>query len=119
MKGQPEAIVFTPNSDTPYEGANIDLTNGPMVVELPPGPLMCVVNDMNQRYVMDMGLPGPMPAKAASTSFFLQATKARSDPATSPERPPPTAFSSCLSRHPSRWRRRGRLACSRRSRCTP
>ena len=30
-----------------------------MVVELPPGPLMCVVNDMNQRYVMDMGLPGP------------------------------------------------------------
>ena len=30
-----------------------------MVVELPPGALMCVVNDMNQRYVMDMGLPGP------------------------------------------------------------
>ena len=30
-----------------------------MVVQLPPGPLMCVVNDMNQRYVMDMGLPGP------------------------------------------------------------
>jgi hypothetical protein len=59
LEGSPKQFVFTPNSDTPYEGANVDLTNGPMVVELPPGPLMCVVNDMNQRYVMDMGLPGP------------------------------------------------------------
>ena len=59
MEGSPKQLVFTPNSDTPYEGANIDLSNGPMVIELPPGPLMCVVNDMNQRYVMDMGLPGP------------------------------------------------------------
>lgn len=59
LEGSPKQLVFTPNSDTPYEGANIDLTNGPMVVELPPGPLMCVVNDLNQRYVMDMGLPGP------------------------------------------------------------
>ena len=59
LKGSPKQLVFTPNSDTPYEGANIDLTDGPMVVELPPGPLMCVVNDLNQRYVMDMGLPGP------------------------------------------------------------
>jgi hypothetical protein len=59
MEGSPKQFVFTPNSDTPYEGANIDLSNGPMVIELPPGPLMCVVNDLNQRYVMDMGLPGP------------------------------------------------------------
>jgi hypothetical protein len=59
MEGSPKQFVFTPNSDTPYEGANIDLSDGPMVVELPPGALMCVVNDMNQRYVMDMGLPGP------------------------------------------------------------
>ncbi len=59
LEGSPKQVVFTPNSDTPYEGANIDLTNGPMVVELPPGALMCVVNDLNQRYVMDMGIPGP------------------------------------------------------------
>jgi hypothetical protein len=59
LEGSPKQFVFTPNSDTPYEGASIDLTDGPMVVELPPGALMCVVNDMNQRYVMDMGLPGP------------------------------------------------------------
>ncbi len=30
-----------------------------MVVELPPGPLMWTANDLNQRWIMDMGLPGP------------------------------------------------------------
>jgi len=59
LEGSPKQLVFTPNSDTPYAGANIDLTSGPIVVELRPGPFMCVVNDLNQRYVMDMGLPGP------------------------------------------------------------
>jgi hypothetical protein len=59
LHGRPEQLVFTPNSDTPYAGGTIDLSAGPMVVEVPPGPLMCVVNDLNQRYVMDLGLPGP------------------------------------------------------------
>ena len=59
LEGNPKQLVFTPNSDTPYAGLPLDLTAGPMVVELPPGPLMCVVNDLNQRYVMDLGLPGP------------------------------------------------------------
>jgi len=59
MNGSPYQVVFTPNSDTPYSGANIDLTAGPMVVEIPPGLVMGVVNDMNQRYVMDLGIPGP------------------------------------------------------------
>jgi len=70
MKGSPKQLVFTPNSDTPYEGANIDLTDGPMVVELPPGPLMCVVNDLNQRYVMDMGLPGPDAGKGGKHAIL-------------------------------------------------
>jgi hypothetical protein len=30
-----------------------------MVIELPPGPLMAVINDLNQRFVMDMGSSGP------------------------------------------------------------
>jgi hypothetical protein len=59
MMGSPIQTVLTPNSDTPYAGGLIDLAAGPVVVELPPGALMCVVNDLNQRYVMDMGLPGP------------------------------------------------------------
>ena len=59
LNGSPHQTVFTPNSDTPYSGAIVDLTAGPMVVELPPGMFMGVVNDLNQRYVMDMGLSGP------------------------------------------------------------
>jgi hypothetical protein len=38
-------LVFTPNSDNPYAGLAIDLSDGPMVVELPPGPLMGTAND--------------------------------------------------------------------------
>jgi hypothetical protein len=59
MQGSPKQIIFTPNSDTPYAFAALDLHVGPLVVELPPGALICVVNDLNQQYVMDMGLPGP------------------------------------------------------------
>lgn len=59
MLGGPRQTVLTPNSDTPYTGANLDLSGGPIVVELPPGVLMGVVNDLNQRYVMDLGVPGP------------------------------------------------------------
>ncbi len=59
LDGTPQQFVFTPNSDTRYAGLAIDLTEGPMVIEVPPGPIMSVVNDMNQLYVMDIGLPGP------------------------------------------------------------
>jgi len=59
MQGSPSKRVFTANSDTPYAGALLDLSAGPMVVELPPGPLMSVANDLNQSWVMDLGLPGP------------------------------------------------------------
>ena len=50
---------FTPNSDTPYAGLLFDVSAGPMVLELPPGPLMGTVNDLNQLWVLDCGLPGP------------------------------------------------------------
>jgi hypothetical protein len=59
MQSTPETLVFTPNSDTPYIGLALDLSDGPVVVELPPGLLMGAVNDLNQRWVMDLGLPGP------------------------------------------------------------
>jgi len=59
LEGTPQQLVFTPNFDTPYAGLPLDLTIGPMVVELPPGPLMSSANDMNHRWVLDMGLPGP------------------------------------------------------------
>ena len=55
----PQQLVFTANSDTPYGPLLLDLGVGPLVVELPPGPLIVCSMDINQRWVADMGLPGP------------------------------------------------------------
>jgi hypothetical protein len=55
----PRHIGFTVNSDTPYMSGVIDLeARGPMVIELPPGLFVGLVNDHHQRWVVDMGLPG-------------------------------------------------------------
>src|ERR1700753_1618515 len=59
LEGTPKQYVFTPNSDTPYSGLPLDVSDGPIVLEVPPGPLMRAANDLNQRWVIDMGLPGP------------------------------------------------------------
>ena len=55
----PRQVAFTANSDTPYGFGVLDVTNGPMVIELPPGQLIGLVNDHHQGWVLDMGLPGP------------------------------------------------------------
>ena len=59
LRGNPRQRVLTPSSDTPYAGILLDVRDGPIRIELPPGPLICVVNDLNQRFVMDLGVPGP------------------------------------------------------------
>ena len=59
LEGLPRHVLFTPNSDTPYGSIPIDLSGGPVAVELPPGPLLGVANDLNFRWVLDVGLPGP------------------------------------------------------------
>jgi hypothetical protein len=59
LETAPRHLGFTLNSDTPYGPIQLDLRAGPMVLELPPGPLMCAAMDLNQRWVADMGLPGP------------------------------------------------------------
>ena len=56
---EPEQVGLTLNSDTPYGPMLLDLRDGPMVVELPAGPLLGAVVDLNQRWVADMGVPGP------------------------------------------------------------
>ncbi|WP_114238229.1 DUF1254 domain-containing protein [Dyella sp. C9] len=56
---KPKHIGYTLNSDTPYAPVLLDLSQGPMVVEIPAGPLIVVAMDVNQRWVADMGLPGP------------------------------------------------------------
>jgi hypothetical protein len=59
LEGLPRHVLFTPNSDTPYASIPIDLSAGPVAIELPEGPLLGVANDLNFRWVMDVGLPGP------------------------------------------------------------
>lgn len=57
---QPRHIGYTLNSDTPYAGGVLDLRqSGPMVIELPPGPLIGLVDDHHHRWIADLGLPGP------------------------------------------------------------
>jgi hypothetical protein len=59
LDATPDQLIFTPNSDTPYGPLLLDLGVGPLVVELAPGPLIVCAMDVNQRWVADMGLPGP------------------------------------------------------------
>ncbi|WP_395334877.1 DUF1254 domain-containing protein [Novosphingobium sp. BL-8H] len=56
---KPVQLMYTGNSDTPYGPMDLDLSVGPLVIELQPGPLIVCSIDMNQRWVADMGLPGP------------------------------------------------------------
>ena len=55
----PRQVGFTLNSDTPYGSAVLDLADGPMVIEVPPGAFIGLVNDHHQGWVLDLGLPGP------------------------------------------------------------
>ncbi len=50
--------VTTPNSDIIYAMSYLDLKNGPVVVETPPG-IQGLFDDMFQRPISDVGLPGP------------------------------------------------------------
>ncbi|HVK60660.1 MAG TPA: DUF1254 domain-containing protein [Bdellovibrionales bacterium] len=59
LSAQPHHVGFTLNSDTPYGGGPLDLSDGPIVVEMPPGPYIGLVDDRHQRWVVDMGIPGP------------------------------------------------------------
>jgi hypothetical protein len=54
----PLQVGFTLNSDTPYGAGTLDLSGGPMVIELPAGPFIGLVDDHHQRWVTDMGIPG-------------------------------------------------------------
>ncbi|GAA5121270.1 DUF1254 domain-containing protein [Luteolibacter yonseiensis] len=67
---QPRHVGYTLNSDTPYAPLFLDLTDGPMVVELPAGPLICIAMDLNQRWVADLGVPGPSAGKGDKVVFL-------------------------------------------------
>jgi hypothetical protein len=52
------SLFLTANADTIYNLAVLDLTKGPLVVEVPPQQLG-TINDMWFGWVIDIGLPGP------------------------------------------------------------
>lgn len=56
---KPQQVGFTLNSDTPYGPLLLDLSKGPFVIDIPAGPLIIAALDVNQRWVADMGIPGP------------------------------------------------------------
>lgn len=57
------SVFLTANTDTIYALGFVDLTNGPVVVDVPaiaaPSGFLGTVDDMWFRWVTDMGLPGP------------------------------------------------------------
>jgi hypothetical protein len=56
----PKSVWLTANDTTVYAFANVDLGKaGPVVVEIPPGAIVGLIDDYWQRSVTDLGLPGP------------------------------------------------------------
>jgi hypothetical protein len=56
----PKGVWLTANDTTVYACANIDLgVAGPVVVEIPPGAIVGLIDDFFQRSITDLGLPGP------------------------------------------------------------
>jgi len=53
-----KSLFLTANADTIYVISSLDLSSGPMVIEVPPQ-VLGTVQDAWFRWVIDMGLPGP------------------------------------------------------------
>ena len=54
-----KSLWLTGNTDTMYASVFLDLSDGPVVVEVPPGTGPGTVNDAFLCFVVDMGGPGP------------------------------------------------------------
>jgi hypothetical protein len=59
VDGDPRRVASTPIADAATACALLDLREGPIIVDVPPGPLVCSIDDLHQRHVMDLGVPGP------------------------------------------------------------
>jgi hypothetical protein len=62
------SLFLTPNTTTVYGFACLDLTEGPMVLTVPPG-VLGPVDDANFRWVNDVGLTGPDAGKGGQYLF--------------------------------------------------
>jgi hypothetical protein len=60
----PKGVWLTANDTTIYALSNVDLgKSGPVVVEIPPGAIVGIIDDFWQKSIADVGLPGPDGAK--------------------------------------------------------
>ena len=55
----PKSGWLTANDTTIYAFVNIDVARGPVVIEIPPGAIVGLLDDFWQRSLSDVGLPGP------------------------------------------------------------
>jgi hypothetical protein len=56
----PKGLLYTANSTTIYAVSNVDLgRDGPIVIEIPPGPTAGMIDDFWQRSATDVGNAGP------------------------------------------------------------
>jgi hypothetical protein len=56
----PKSLWLTANDTTIYAAVNIDLgKQGPVVIDIPPGAIVGLIDDFWQRSIADVGLPGP------------------------------------------------------------
>ena len=62
-------LLLTAQSTTPYALAEIDLKNGPVVMEIP-GPVLGLLDDAFFRFVSDVGLAGPDQGKGGKYLFI-------------------------------------------------
>lgn len=53
-----KSLWLTPNTTTPYVHAEIDVKNGPVVIEIG-SPVISIIDDAYFKYVADVGLGGP------------------------------------------------------------
>jgi hypothetical protein len=99
-----KTLLLTPNTQTATLWAELNLKDGPVVVEVPPG-VLGLADDAWMRHVVDMGLAGPEKGKGGKYLFCHPATRAMCQKVTS-------------------WRNRARTTCgmeyaASRSRATP
>ena len=64
-----KTLLLTPNTQTATLWAFLDLKDGPLVVEIPPG-VLGLANDAWMRYIVDLGLIGPDKGKGGSYLFL-------------------------------------------------
>ena len=55
----PKSLWLTANDTTIYAFVNFDVSRGPVVIEIPPGAIVGLVDDFWQKSLVDVGLPGP------------------------------------------------------------